>query len=76
MLDLYLEISTRKCSISHFDTLTKDKKTGEQELFAHSCFRIKNPVTGSQSQDLDEFKLIINSYKELAASTNGLQEPC
>ncbi len=66
MLELYLEISTRKRSVSRFDTLIKDKKTGEQELFAPSCCRIKNPVTGSRSvQDLNEFKLIVNSYKEL-----------
>ena len=66
MLDLYLEISTRKSSVSRFDTLIKNKKTGEEELFAPSCCRIKNPVTGSRSvQDLDEFKLIVNAYKEL-----------
>ena len=66
MFDLYLEISTRKSSVSRFDTLIKDKKTGEQELFAPSYCRIKNPVTGSRSvQDLDEFNLIINMYKEL-----------
>ena len=61
-----LRSNTRKSLVFCFDTLIKNKKTGEEEPFACTCCQIKNPVTGSRSvQDLDEFKLIVNAYKEL-----------
>ena len=46
-------------------TKTNNKK-GEEELFAPSCCRIKNPVTGSHIvQDLEEFKTIVKGYQDL-----------
>ena len=65
MLDLFLEIGERKTSLTRFDIKVKNKK-GEEEPFAPSCCRIKNPVTGSHIvQDLEEFKTIVNGYQDL-----------
>ena len=65
MLDLFLEIGERKTSLTRFDIKVKNKK-GEEEPFAPSCCRLKNPVTGSQIvQDLEEFKTIVSSYQSL-----------
>jgi hypothetical protein len=65
MLDLFLEIGERKTSLTRFNIKVKNKK-GEEELFAPSCCRLKNPVTGSQIvQDLEEFKTIVSSYQSL-----------
>ena len=69
MLDLYLEIAQRKIALNRFDTLIKNKKTEAEELFAPSCCRIKNPVTGSRLvKDLDEYKTIVATYQELVDS--------
>ena len=65
MLDLFLEIGERKTSLTRFDIKVKNKK-GEEEPFAPSCCRIKNPVTGSHIvQDLEEFKTIVRGYQDL-----------
>ena len=65
MLDLFLEIGERKTSLTRFDIKVKNKK-GEEEPFAPSCCRIKNPVTGSHIvQDLEEFKTIVKGYQDL-----------
>ena len=66
MLDLSLEIADRKTSLARFNLKIKDKETGTEDLFAPSCCRLKNPVTGSQLvKDSEEFKTVVSKYQTL-----------
>jgi hypothetical protein len=65
MLNLYTEISVKLTPLSRFDTKIK-LKDGTEVLFAPSCCRLENPVTGSRLiKDSDEFKQIVSDYDEL-----------
>ena len=65
MLNLYSEISVKLTPLSRFDTKIK-LKDGTEVLFAPSCCRLENPVTGSRLiKDSDEFKQIVSDYDEL-----------
>ena len=66
MLDLRLEIAERSTSLARFDLKIKDKDTGKEDLFAPSCCRLKNPVTGSQVvKDSEEYKTIVADYQKI-----------
>jgi hypothetical protein len=66
MLDLRLEIADRLTSLARFDLTIKDKDTGKEDLFAPSCCRLKNPVTGSQLvKDSEEHKSIVADYQKI-----------
>ena len=66
MLDLRLEIADRLTSLARFDLKIKDKDTGKEDLFAPSCCRLKNPVTGSQVvKDTEEHKAIVAEYQKI-----------
>jgi hypothetical protein len=66
MLDLCLEIADRLTSLARFDLTIKDKDTGKEDLFASSCCRLKNPVTGSQVvKDTEEHKAIVAEYQKI-----------
>jgi len=67
MHDLYLEISLRNRLVSDFDTLIKNKKTGEEELFSPSCCILLNtPAETYFSQPISQATF------NLANSTTGL----
>jgi myosin heavy subunit len=62
MLDLVLDIDLKSTPLARFGSMIT-KKDGEQVLYAPSCCRNDNPVTGSQLiKETDEYKTIVTDY--------------
>ena len=62
MLDLVLDIDLKSTPLARFGSMIT-KKDGEQVLYAPSCCRNDNPVTGSQLiKETNEYKTIVTDY--------------